>query len=207
VTLTITHPESGAKREIKSNAAGAFEFVGLPSGNYTMTALAMGFKPFEVPLQLAGGKTTRQDITLDVGTLQETITVRDGPPVPAAPRRAMSSSSSPGTCSAQPNSGGLMPPTKTHDTRPIYPTAYRGTDVEGRVSLKATIGVDGAVRTVQMVEATNADFDQAAQDAVRQWRFTPTLLNCVPVEVEMNVLTTFRPETAPPPPPPPPPAR
>ena len=99
-----------------------------------------------------------------------------------------------------------MPPTKVHDVRPIYPAAFRGSKTEGRVELQAVIGVNGAVRTIQTVEATNPDFELAAQEAVRDWLFTPTLLNCVPIEVSMNVLTRFAPEPAAPPLPPPPPA-
>jgi protein TonB len=33
--------------------------------------------------------------------------------------------------------------------------------------------------------------DQAALDAVNQWRYTPTLLNNQPVEVIMSVNVTF----------------
>lgn len=81
----------------------------------------------------------------------------------------------------------------------------RGTGIAGRVVMTAVIGTDGAVREVRTLSATNADFDQAAQEAVRQWRFTQTLLNCVPIEVQMTVTATFDPNAVPPPPPPPPP--
>jgi protein TonB len=46
--------------------------------------------------------------------------------------------------------------------------------------------------------------DQAAVDAVRQWAYTPTLLNGAPVPVIMTVTVNF--SVSPPPPPPPPPA-
>jgi len=81
----------------------------------------------------------------------------------------------------------------------------RETNVEGRVNLEALIGVDGTVRSMRTIDATNPEFEQSAMDAVRQWRFTPTLLTCVPTEVTMKVLVMFAPETAPPPPPPAPP--
>ena len=41
VTLSLTHTESGAKHEIKSNETGAFEFIGLPAGNYSLETTAM----------------------------------------------------------------------------------------------------------------------------------------------------------------------
>ena len=80
----------------------------------------------------------------------------------------------------------------------------RNTGLEGRVALHVIIALDGSVKEVRTVDATNRDFELAATEAVRQWRFTQTLLNSVPVEVEMDVLSSFRPEGAAPPPPPPP---
>ena len=207
VTLSLTHTESGAKHEIKSNETGAFEFVGLPAGNYSLETTAMGFQSMKASMQLAAGQVRRQDVTLQVGTLQETITIRDGPPSPITGRQRQFSPSASSGCSTEPNSGGIKPPTKIHDVRPIYPSSMRGTDTEGKVELDAVIGLDGAIKTVQTADATNRDFADAAEEAVRQWRFTPTLLNCVPIEVSMKVTTAFRPlSAAPPPPPPAPPA-
>lgn len=58
--------------------------------------------------------------------------------------------------------------------------------------LDAIIGRDGAVVSVRVVTAqVHPDFAQAAIDAVRQWQFTPTLLNGTPVEVVMAVTVDF----------------
>jgi hypothetical protein len=213
VTLTLTSADNGAKHEIKSTPNGTFEFVGVPAGNYTLTASNVGFKSLDVPMQIAAGQTARRDLTLDVGTLQETITVVDaanGINRATTVSEGMAAWHAPvdaSACTAQPNSGGIKPPVKVRDVKPLYPASMAGSDVVGKVSLKAVIGVDGAIQTVDTVEATNTDFAEAAKDAVRQWRFTSTLLNCVPVDVEMNVAILFRPTPPPPPlPPPPPPA-
>ena len=207
VTLSLTHAQSGAKHEIKSNDAGLFEFVGLPPGNYTLDAGSMGFRYMRSTVQVAAGQTIRRDLMLELGTLQETISVVDGPPASPSARQRASGLDAAATCAAQPNSGGIKPPTKIADTKPTFPASMRGTTTGGKVELQATIGVDGAIKALRTVEATNVDFEQAAQEAVRQWRFTPTLLNCIPVEAEMNVLTAFRPEASIPPPPAAPPAR
>jgi protein TonB len=58
------------------------------------------------------------------------------------------------------------------------------------VVLEAVIGEDGRVRDVRVVRPV-ALLDQAAVEAVRQWRFTPTLLNGQPVPVIMNVTVGF----------------
>ena len=67
--------------------------------------------------------------------------------------------------------------------------------VGGTVSLKARIGTDG--RIAEVMPVTNQTIDPglvtAAIDAVNQWEFTATLLNCVPVEVDMTVSVRFAP--------------
>ena len=60
------------------------------------------------------------------------------------------------------------------------------------VSIEALIGVDGSVQSVRVLSADiHPDFATAAVDAVRQWQFSPTLLNGQPVEVVINVTVTF----------------
>jgi len=204
VTLTLTRADDGSQHVVHSNNAGAFEFVGLPPGNYSLAVKAMGFQTLDAALQLAAGQTLQQPVRLEVGTLQETITVVDSR-APDAPRRPRGEPQLTYNCVADTDGGRIKPPMKIFDMRPRYPDSMRGSAVEGRVEMKATIGLDGAIKTVQTTNATNDDFAQAAEEAVRQWRFTSTLLNCVPIDVEMNVLTMFKPEGVAPPPPPPPP--
>ena len=105
----------------------------------------------------------QQDVTLLVGTLQETLTIRDGPPSPVTYRQRQFSPSAPSGCSTEANSGGIKPPMKIHDVRPIYPSSMRGMDTDGKVELDAVIGLDGAIKTVQTTDATNRDFADAAE--------------------------------------------
>jgi TonB family protein len=58
------------------------------------------------------------------------------------------------------------------------------------VILEVLIGIDGTVRDVQ-VSSGDPDLGSAATEAVRQWEFSPTYLNCTPVEVHMNVTANF----------------
>jgi TonB family protein len=58
--------------------------------------------------------------------------------------------------------------------------------------LDATIGDDGSVTSVRVVGGdVHPDLAVSAADAVRQWRFSPTLLNGKPVEVVMTVKVDF----------------
>ena len=62
--------------------------------------------------------------------------------------------------------------------------------MQGVVIVELVVDVDGNVRNAQVIRSQPL-LDQAALDAVRQWRFTPTLLNGVPVEVIMAVTVPF----------------
>ncbi len=181
---------------------GQFEFVGLVPGNYSLETGRRGFQTALEQLQLASGQVLRRDISIKVGTVEEFITVVSGLDTHAPARPSGGAASATAACSAEPNSGRLTPPRKIVDVRPAYPASMAGTQTDSRVVMWARIGIDGAVKQLRTIEAASPAFEESAQEAVRQWRFTETLLNCVPIEVEMKVSTLFRPQGAAPPPPP-----
>ena len=88
--------------------------------------------------------------------------------------------------------GGMRPPTKIHHVSPEYPAEARTAGLSGVVILEATIDPEGAVSDVQILRSVNG-LDEAAMAAVRQWRYTPTLLNGEPVPVLMTVTVNFQP--------------
>jgi protein TonB len=81
-------------------------------------------------------------------------------------------------------------PTKTVDVVPAYPTIARAAKVSGVVIIEAVIGADGRVEDAKILRSIPM-LDQAALGAVRQWRYTPTLLNGVAVSVILTVTVTF----------------
>ena len=86
--------------------------------------------------------------------------------------------------------GAVRPPQKIHHVAPEYPAIARSARVTGIVILEAVIGENGGVRDVKVLRSIPL-LDTAAVDAVRQWRFTPTLLNGVPVPVIMTITVAF----------------
>ena len=86
--------------------------------------------------------------------------------------------------------GNIKPPVKTRDAKPEYPPAARDGGVQGVVIMEATIGPAGDVVEARVLRGQPL-LDQAALDAVRQWQFTPTLLNGVAVPVIMTVTVNF----------------
>jgi periplasmic protein TonB len=86
--------------------------------------------------------------------------------------------------------GQIREPQKIFSVAPAYPGIARSARIEGIVVIEAVIGVDGAVREAR-VRASVPVLDQAALEAVKQWRYRPTLLNGVPVPVVMTVSVRF----------------
>ena len=86
--------------------------------------------------------------------------------------------------------GDIRPPQKIHHVSPEYPAIARSARVSGIVILEALIAEDGSVREVRVLRSVPL-LDAAAVDAVRGWRFTPTLLNGTPVPVLMTVTVSF----------------
>ena len=73
---------------------------------------------------------------------------------------------------------------------PVYPAEARKAGVEGVVQLAVTIGKDGHVSGVKLINGPGP-LIQAAIDAVKQWVYAPTLFNGIPVEVETVVDVNF----------------
>jgi protein TonB len=97
------------------------------------------------------------------------------PPEPVAPVRV---------------GGRIRPPNKIKDVKPIYPTIAQTARVAGIVIIEATIGPAGTVLEARLLRSIPL-LDAAAVEAVRQWEFTPTLLNGTPVAVVMTVTVNF----------------
>ena len=85
---------------------------------------------------------------------------------------------------------GTRPPEKVFDVAPIYPDEAQAAGVQGVVILDVLIGEDGSVIEADVVRSIPL-LDQAALDAVYQWRFEPTFLYGEPIEIEMDVTIRF----------------
>ena len=73
---------------------------------------------------------------------------------------------------------------------PVYPADAQEAKVQGVVIIEARIERDGTVSRARVLKSI-PELDDAAVEAVRQWEFTPTLLNGAPVPVMMTVTVNF----------------
>jgi protein TonB len=86
---------------------------------------------------------------------------------------------------------GIRAPAKTVHVAPLYPALARASRVQGVVIIEATIDVSGNVESARVLRSIPL-LDQAALDAVYQWKFTPTLLNGIAVPIIMTVTVNFQ---------------
>jgi protein TonB len=87
--------------------------------------------------------------------------------------------------------GQIKEPKKLKNVPPTYPDIAKQARVQGVVILGCTISPQGKVTDVKVLRGIPL-LDQAAIDAVKQWVYTPTLLNGVPVPVIMTVTVNFK---------------
>jgi protein TonB len=87
--------------------------------------------------------------------------------------------------------GQIKEPKKLKNVAPVYPDIAKQARVQGIVILECTISPQGKVTDVKVLRGIPL-LDAAAIEAVKQWVYTPTLLNGVPVPVIMTVTVNFR---------------
>ena len=199
VEVSATDLDRPTKRQVVTDGTGRFEIVGVPQGNHTLQAKLPGFETLDQRLTVSGEDIHRA-ITLSIGSLQETISVTSGPssaPIPARgpykPRptncgpAGVRESSPPPRAGAVRVGGQIRQPAKLYHVPPVYPEG----SPSGVVIMEAVIGANGYVTETKILRDPSAALSQSAIDAVRQWVFEPTLLNCVAVPVRMTVTVQF----------------
>jgi protein TonB len=73
---------------------------------------------------------------------------------------------------------------------PVYPILAKQTHREGRVELRAIIGTDGTIQSLQVVSGDSL-FLLSAREAVQQWRYKPTYLNGRAVEIDTYITVVY----------------
>lgn len=77
-----------------------------------------------------------------------------------------------------------------HQTRPVYPAIGVASRTQGTVTLTAIISKNGTIENLRVLSGPQL-LQQAAIDAVREWRYRPYMLNGDPVEVETQINVIF----------------
>jgi protein TonB len=102
------------------------------------------------------------------------------PPAPRAPIRI---------------GGEIKPPTLLQRVEPVYPPLAAAAAIQGTVILEALVDEQGVVQDVKVLRSQGV-LDHAAIEAVKQWRYSPVILNGRPEKFILTVVLSFRLEGA-----------
>jgi TonB family protein len=92
----------------------------------------------------------------------------------------------------RPQAGRIAEPKKIRNVAPTYPLDMREKRIQGTVVLESVISTQGCISSTEVVRSVDPYLDVAALRAVSQWRYTPTLLDGVPVPVIMTITVNFK---------------
>ena len=88
-------------------------------------------------------------------------------------------------------SAGVTQGLKIKNVNPVYPQMAKIARVQGPVVLSAIIGKDGSIQNLHVISTASPLLNQAAMDAVKEWRYRPYILNGEPVEVDTQITVNF----------------
>lgn len=185
VTVTLTSTSVPSMTSV-TDARGRYRLSGVPQGTYELAFAIQGFKPSSGTIQVRASQTVGADVRLSVGDLSDRMMVRVATQLLPTPS-ATASATAPTIVRV---GGDIRAPRQVRRVEAIYPDAAVAAGIEGTVVIEAIIGKDGAVRDARIAKSVPL-LDEAALAAVKEWAYSPTLLNGVPVDVAMTVSVSF----------------
>ena len=96
-----------------------------------------------------------------------------------------------GLGTARPCDEGAQVPRPTKEVDPVLSSRARENKGQGTVELEVVVQVDGTVGDSRFVHKVHPELDEAALNAVRQWRFRPATVNGAPVPMVVMIELRF----------------
>ena len=171
-----------------SDRDGSFSFTGLPAGKYELQVLKPGFQTYrQTDVSLDAGRDFNEILTLEVGVVTEHVMV-----VPETTEKPIVTEKTNGKPSRIGVGGTVEAAKLISKVPPAYPPSAKAAGVQGTVVLHAVIGMDGKPLSLRVMNSQiDPDLARSAVEAVSQWRYTPTLLNGEPIEVDTTIMVNF----------------
>jgi TonB family protein len=212
VSVAVSSPDQTVERSTTSDGSGRFIFRDLPPGQYGVALSLPGFRTVKSVETITSGQTVARTYKLTVGGINLVVRVPCGPGVAAQnavppgdglrararvaeERIARLMQALMPTLSAQSApvrvGGNLQMPRKLVDVQPAGPSTMT---TGGILILEASINADGQVQDVKVLRnIPPKEVLQSATEAIRQWKFSPALLNGQPMAVIMSITLDYEP--------------
>lgn len=176
--VLVYNPDTGARQEAITDSSGQFGLEGDPAGQYILRVEKPGFASIFREFDLkADAKVDRQfTMANDAGTqsANEDIINDDQ-----------------GGQKAIRVGGGVAENNLRVKVQPVYPVSAKVAHIQGTVELEATISPDGVPTEIRVLSSPSDDLSESSLEAVRQWRYRPTLLNGQPVQIVTDVIVNY----------------
>ena len=178
-------PPSSARAAVKPVAATAGQFAAPVEAPHAIEperfiardesiAGALGGVEGGVPGGVAGGV---------VGGILSSVAPPPPPPPPPPP--------APATRAPVRIGGQITAPALLNRVEPIYPDVAQVARLSGIVILEAVVGTDGCVESVRILRSRHLLLDKASEEALRQRRYSPLVLNGIPTPFVLTVTFNF----------------
>ena len=176
-TVTVYNPDTGSKQEAVTDSDGRFTASGDAAGQYILRIEKPGFASIFREFDLKAESAMER---------QFTMSNEGGEPV----ADHVTSNSEPAGRPVR--VGGQIAQTNlTTKVQPVYPASAKANHVQGAVEIETTISKDGIPVELRVIASPSDDLSEASLEAVRQWRYRPTLLNGEPVAIVTDVLVNY----------------
>jgi len=201
VEVKATMKDSGGEtiRNVVSDARGSYELGNLSPGSWALSMSLPGFQSSTRQVSVQSGDSTEWSATLQLGSIQETVSIIAGAPdvpvrreTPVPFTAAVTPRPAPAAAGVVRVGGSIKPPRKIVDVRPVYPAEAAAQGVGGVVILQAVIGADGFIRDITPLRSPDESLTMSATSAFNGWQFTPTLLNGVPMDTRITATFNFQ---------------
>jgi TonB family protein len=187
--LVLLNSKSSDVKRLATTAGedGEWAFREVAAGEYDVEVRSPGFRPLHTPLTVAAGQPARLAIQLDLGSIQETVTVE------AQAQAGRPSQPGSATTPQRIRVGGNVQAAKLlYKPVPVYPPQMKQAGVTGNVIMQAVIGKEGDILNLEVLSPeVHPDLIAAAVDAVKNWSYEPTKLNGENVEVVTMINVNF----------------
>ena len=177
----IVYDEKGASQSAASSPDGQYSVPNLSPGVYRLEVQTPGFARFDMRnIEIAEGAEPRVDASMRIGEIMETIKVE------AQGFAARNQSPQRIRVGGNVQSARLL-----KQPKPVYPDSAKARGVTGVVLLQTVILKDGSTASPVPFAGSDPELAEAAMQAVKQWKYQPTLLNGQPVETVTTISIQF----------------
>ncbi|MDQ2774070.1 MAG: M56 family metallopeptidase [Acidobacteriota bacterium] len=163
---SLFNPETSAKQDTTTTPDGKFTFTSLAAGSYILHVEKPGFASLYREFNVQTDSDVRRGLILTAAPSdQNPRVVRVG--------------------------GSVEESNLIRKVQPTYPDSAKTARIQGAVHLETTISKEGVPEDIRVVSSPSDDLTQSALEAVRQWRYRPTLLNGQPVDIVTDVTVNY----------------